>query len=73
MPDNENLEQNEQNETAAAADSGVDVEEIKSMIKALTTQVDALKDELKRKEPEPRKPADFDAYFAQYMTGKKKQ
>ena len=33
------------------------------MIKALTTQVDALKDELKRKEPEKPTPADFEAYF----------
>lgn len=64
MPDNENLEQNpEPNGSAAAADTGADVEELSSMIKALTTQVDALKDELKRKEPEQRKPADFEAYF----------
>lgn len=63
MPDNGNLEPNEQNEPAAAADTGADVEELKSMIKALTTQVDALKDELKRKEPEPTPPADFEAYF----------
>lgn len=64
MPDNENLEQNtEQTGSAAAADTGADVEELKSMIKALTTQVDALKDELKRKEPEKPTPADFEAYF----------
>ena len=64
MPENENLEQNtEQTNTAAAVDTGADVEELKSMIKALTTQVDALKDELKRKEPEQKPPADFEAYF----------
>jgi len=64
MPENENLEQNtEPNGSAAVADTDADVEELKSMIKALTTRVDALKDELKRKEPEKPKPADFEAYF----------
>ena len=70
MPDIEekNIEQQEPN---VPADTGADVEELKSMISAMNAQLEALKSELQRKEPEPKKPADFAAYFSEYMYGKK--
>lgn len=73
MPDENLNEQTNNQPDPPEADTSHDVDELKSMISALQTQIDTLKDELHKKEPEPQKPADFNAYFAQYMTGKKKQ
>lgn len=52
-------------------DTSRDTDELKTMISALQTEIDSLKAELSKKEPEKPAPADFGAYFAQYMTGKK--
>lgn len=73
MPKENLNEQTNNQPDPPEADTSHDVDELKSMISALQTQIDTLKDELHKKEPEPQKPADFNAYFAQYMTGKKKQ
>lgn len=73
MPEENLNEQTNNQPDPPEADTSHDVDELKSMISALQTQIDTLKDELHKKEPEPQKPADFNAYFAQYMTGKKKQ
>lgn len=73
MPEENLNEQTNNQPDPPEADTSHDVDELKSMISALQTQIDTLKDELHKKEPEPQQPADFGAYFAQYMTGKKKQ
>lgn len=73
MPEENLNEQTNNQPDPPEVDTSHDVDELKSMISALQTQIDTLKDELHKKEPEPQKPADFNAYFAQYMTGKKKQ
>lgn len=73
MPDENLNEQTNNQPDPPEVDTSHDVDELKSMISALQTQIDTLKDELHKKEPEQQKPADFGAYFAQYMTGKKKQ
>ena len=73
MPDENINEQTNNQPDQSDVDNSRDVDELKSMISALQTQLDTLKDELHKKEPEPQQPADFNAYFAQYMTGKKKQ
>ncbi len=72
MPDENLNEQNNNQPDPPEADNSHDVEELKTMISAMQTQIDTLKAELKKKEPDPPAPADFGAYFAQYMTGKKK-
>lgn len=52
-------------------DTSRDTDELKSMIAAMSTQLDALKAELQKKEPPKQPEADFGAYFAEYMFGKK--
>ena len=70
---NENNEPNE-NETNQGNESGLDAAELKTMIKNLSAQVDSLKAELAKKEPEP--PVDrskeVNDYFLNLMKGKVK-
>lgn len=74
MDENEKNTNTNENENAnEPADTGRDTEEIKAMISALNGQIESLKAELSRKEPsQAAPPADFAAYFAEFMTGKKK-
>lgn len=69
--ENENNEPNE-NETNQGNESGLDAEELKSMIKNLSAQVDSLKAELAKKEPEH--PVDrskeVNDYFLNLMKGR---
>ena len=68
---NENNEPNE-NETNHGNESGLDAAELKTMIKNLSAQVDSLKAELAKKEPEP--PVDrskeVNDYFLNLMKGR---
>lgn len=70
-------QQNNQNENTGAesgTESGMDANELKTMISQLSAQVDSLKKELAKKEPEP--PVDrskeVNDYFLNLMKGKVK-
>lgn len=72
-----NENENNQNENTSAEsgnESGMDVTELKTMISQLSAQVDSLKKELAKKEPEP--PVDrskeVNDYFLNLMKGKVK-
>ena len=68
--ENENTETNEN--ANQGNESGLDAAELKSMIKNLSAQVDSLKAELAKKEPEP--PVDrskeVNDYFLNLMKGR---
>lgn len=49
----------------SAVDTGRDVEELRATIAAMKESISALSAELRAKEPEAPKPADFQAYFAE--------
>lgn len=72
---NQPLDENENNENENANqgnESGLDATELKSMISKLSAQVDSLKAELAKKEPEP--PVDrskeVNDYFLNLMKGR---
>ena len=71
---NEQNEQNDNTGTESGTESGMDVNELKTMISQLSAQVDSLKKELAKKEPEP--PVDrskeVNEYFLNLMKGKVK-
>ncbi|MBO5869870.1 MAG: hypothetical protein J6Q89_03880 [Clostridia bacterium] len=71
--ENENNVPNE-NEANQGNESGLDATELRTMIKNLSAQVDSLKAELAKKEPEP--PVDrskeVNDYFLNLMKGKVK-
>ena len=75
---NQTLDQNEnnQNENTGAesgTESGMDVNELKTMISQLSAQVDSLKKELAKKEPEPvDRSKEVNDYFLNLMKGKVK-
>lgn len=74
MEDQENRSTENEQVTQHAepeVDTSRDTDELKSMIAAMSTQLDALKAELQKKEPAKLPEADFGAYFAEYMFGKK--
>lgn len=61
---NNNDVSRETSETSAV-DTGRDVDELRATIAAMKESISALSAELRAKEPEPSKPADFQAYFAE--------
>ena len=69
---NEQNEQNDNTGTESGTESGMDVNELKTMISQLSAQVDSLKKELAKKEPEP--PVDrskeVNEYFLNLMKGR---
>lgn len=74
MEDQENRATENEQVTQPAepeVDTSRDTDELKSMIAAMNTQLDALKAELQKNEPAKLPEADFGAYFAEYMFGKK--